>query len=293
MLAVLKISRPLFRLQPGASPRSVAGALLDWLQPLWVASADNQLPPLIGLAGAQGSGKTTLSKALVVQAAERGIDVLTLSLDDFYFGRARRQRLARELHPLFATRGVPGTHDLALLDDVLGTLAAGAEGWRGLRLPRFDKGRDTRLPPSRWRHLQCPPQLIVLEGWCVGTPPQDAAALVEPINTLEREEDPAGVWRRAVNRALVDYQALWHRLDRLVMLRAPSWQAVARWRAQPEQALLARGAPQAMDAMALKRFLMHYERLTRHALACVPERADLLLQLDAQRRIVRVTQRRH
>ena len=75
--------------------------------------------PLIGIAGAQGSGKTTLARA----AAER-LGAAHLSLDDVYLTRAERQALAREVHPLFAVRGPPGTHDLALLEGALAALRA-------------------------------------------------------------------------------------------------------------------------------------------------------------------------
>ncbi len=68
-----------------------------------------------GLAGLQGSGKSTLAAQLCAALTQRGIATLAMSLDDFYFGRGERKRLARDVHPLLATRGVPGTHDLDLL----------------------------------------------------------------------------------------------------------------------------------------------------------------------------------
>jgi D-glycerate 3-kinase len=111
-----------------------------------------------------------------------------LSIDDFYFGRAARLRLARDVHPLLATRGVPGTHDVDLL---LGTLDAlrKATPRRPARVPRFDKGMDTRVAPSRWPSIARMPGIVILEGWCIGVPPQSAAALGRPINPLERGED--------------------------------------------------------------------------------------------------------
>lgn len=102
-------------------------------------------PWLAGLSGLQGSGKSTLAEQLASVLTHAGIATLALSLDDFYFGRRERARLARDVHPLLATRGVPGTHDLALLDDTLddlGHASAQHPAW----VPRFDKGRDTRMP---------------------------------------------------------------------------------------------------------------------------------------------------
>lgn len=206
-----------------------------------------------------------------------------LALDDFYLGRRGRARLAREAHPLLATRGVPGTHDPALLGRVLDELAR-ASARHPARIPRFDKGRDTRLPPSRWRSVDQPPHLILLEGWCVGVPAQEPHELAAPINALERTEDRDGRWRGWVNARLgADYAALWRRLDRLLVLEAPDFAVVRRWRDEPERALRLRRAPQAMDASALRRFVMHYERLSRHALRVLPERADLRVLLNADR----------
>ena len=85
----------------------------------------SSLPQVVGICGAQGSGKSTLVAALAERLAEEGIAAATLSLDDLYFTRAERLRLASEVHPLFATRGVPGTHDIALGLGVLDALARG------------------------------------------------------------------------------------------------------------------------------------------------------------------------
>src|SRR5689334_11864372 len=77
----------------------------------------------IGINGAQGSGKSTLA-ALLHDLLEDGAGLRTvvLSIDDFYRTRAERQGLAREVHPLLETRGVPGTHDVALARHVLARL---------------------------------------------------------------------------------------------------------------------------------------------------------------------------
>lgn len=175
---------------------------------------------LVGLSGLQGSGKSTFAHQLAAAANLRGCACIALSLDDFYFGRRERLRLARDVHPLLATRGVPGTHDIGLLHATLDALAT-ATPTRPLRLPRFDKGHDTRVSPSRWSLVTAPPRLVLLEGWCVGLPPQSAAALRRPLNALERDEDRGGLWRDWVNTQLAgDYAATWHRLDRLVLLRS-------------------------------------------------------------------------
>jgi D-glycerate 3-kinase len=253
-----------------------------------LAGRDRALPRLIGLSGLQGSGKSTLAAQLVAQARIAGIEALALSIDDFYFGRAARLRLARDVHPLLATRGVPGTHDIGLLLQTLAALqTASAEA--PARVPRFDKGRDTRLPPSLWRRVARAPHLIILEGWCVGVPAQSATALRRPLNRLEREEDRDARWRGWVNMQLArHYAPLWQRLDRLVMLQAPDYAIVTRWRDEQERVLRARAAPRAMSPTALRRFLMYYERLSRQALRTLPAIADLRVVLDSKRRVRRL-----
>ncbi|MGS8551731.1 hypothetical protein ACFKPW_25820, partial [Salmonella enterica subsp. enterica serovar Minnesota] len=81
-------------------------------------------------------------------------------------------------------------------------------------------------------------------------------------------------------KQLRSYQPLWRKLDALIVLQAPSWDIVRKWRSQQEEELLARHAPLAMDAEAMVRFLAHYERLSRHALATLPELADTTVEYD-------------
>jgi D-glycerate 3-kinase len=45
-----------------------------------------------------------------------------------------------------------------------------------------------------------------------------------------------------------------------------------------------------MDAAGIARFIQHYERLTRHILAEMPARADLLVRLGADRSPLAITQ---
>jgi D-glycerate 3-kinase len=248
-------------------------------------------PWLIGLSGLQGSGKSTLAAQLVAAARRERIDALAMSIDDFYLGHGARLRLARDVHPLLATRGVPGTHDVRLLVDTLDALQR-ARADRPASVPRFDKGRDTRLPPSRWRRIARRPDLVILEGWCVGVPRQASTVLQRPHNRLERVEDADARWRTWVNTQLsLCYVPLWQQLDRLILLQAPSFAVVMRWRDEQERALRARHAPRAMSPAALRRFLMYYERLSRHALRTLPATADLRIVLDTSRRVQRLVAR--
>ena len=236
---------------------------------------------VLAISGVQGSGKTTLAAQLVVQARGHGMRVVALSIDDFYLGQRARRQLGRDIHPLLATRGPPGTHDVALACEVLDRLRDG----QPTRLPRFDKLADRRLPPSRWTSAR-DTDLVVLEGWFLKTPMQAAAQLLAPINALERDEDRDGAWRRYCNDALGRaYPPLWSRLQRLLLLQAPGFDVVTGWRWQQEQALQAVNPRRlAMTRPQVERFVQLFERISRHALRTLPAIADRVVEVDAQRR---------
>jgi len=244
---------------------------------------------IVGLCGAQGSGKSTASAAVAHQLSDAGCKVLLLSLDDLYLPLHARQALARGIHPLLRVRGVPGTHDLPLGEAVFA--AAAKPG--AIHVPRFDKASDDRAPQAQWPVVQGPVDLVLLEGWCVGAAPQAPQALAAPINALERDEDADGRWRRHVNAQLAGpYQRFFASLDDLILLAAPEFDIVAGWRRQQEaqlrQHLLETGADpgRAMSDAQIDRFVLHYERLTRHILNEMPQRADLVLRLDGERRLI-------
>ncbi len=260
-----------------------AAALVDriggWIEHRMLRQGGEGAMPIIGVAGCQGSGKSTLARGL----AER-FGAATLSLDDVYLTKSERAEKARAVHPLFATRGPPGTHDLALLHAVLDRLTTAGPADR-TALPRFDKLADDRAAEAVWPVATGQPRAIVLEGWCLGATPQDPLALAQPINGLEREADPGGVWRSEVNAALArDYGAVTRRLDALVFLKAPGFDVVLDWRCEQEAGLTGRRVSDTRRA-ALRRFVQHYERLTRHMLdgGIAP---NLTVTLDADRGIV-------
>ena len=270
---------------PTASPEPDPRALAAALDQIDRARSKPSLgPAVIGLCGAQGSGKSTLAAAMQRTLVADGARAAVLSIDDLYLTRAERVALAHEVHPLLATRGVPGTHDIGL---GLALFAALDNGQR-VRLPRFDKAADDRVPESDWPIVEQPLDVLIFEGWCVGARPQADAALARPVNTLEATEDRDGIWRRHANAALAGrYRQLFARIERLILLAAPSFAVVRRWRGEQEAALRAERPDGAalQDAAALDRFIQHYERLTRHILDDMPGYADLVLRLDDDRKV--------
>lgn len=274
-------------------------ALLPHSLPLAAELAARQrakaAPLVVGIQGPQGAGKSTLTALLqCVLRDVGGMSVATLSIDDLYLTRAERAELAARVHPLFITRGVPGTHDVALGVQVLDALTRPGN----VAIPRFDKGNDDRAPARSWPLLSGPCDLVLFEGLWIGLPPIAEADLVEPFNALEGREDPHALWRGHANRALArDYPALFARCELLIHLQVPDFACVKRWRGGAEQALRARleaahaDTSRLMDAAQLARFFDHYERFSAHAMREMPRLADVILQLDVQHRVEAVRRR--
>jgi D-glycerate 3-kinase len=266
-----------------------------WFSPLADALAEHQNSAgkilLIGINGSQGSGKTTLCDYLcAVLAARHDLAAVALSLDDFYHTRARRERLARQVHPLLATRGVPGTHDSGLLQQTLDQLLD-PERRDPVAIPRFDKAQDDRRPRSDWDAAGPEVAIVLLEGWCLGATAVPEQELATPVNALERDEDGDGRWRRHVNLALErEFEPLYQRIDRWVMLQAPSFDCVYHWRLQQERKLAADTPSPAtnrvMDSAGIERFIQFFQRLTQQCLAQMPARVDYLYELDRDREVV-------
>lgn len=267
-------------------------ALIDVYIPLAACLAkqadDYRATRIIGVNGAQGSGKSTLCKLLQI-VLEEGFAkrVTTFSIDDIYLTHAERETLAEKSHPLLKTRGVPGTHDVELGLQLLTDLR-GIEAGQSINIPVFDKSIDDRSPEKDFRQVTGPIDLVLFEGWCVGAKPQRDPALALPVNSLERLEDPDQVWRRYVNEQLEnDYKWLFEEIDFLIMLKIPGISSVMEWRSKQERKLAkaSPGGHKIMDTAALQRFIMHYERLTKAMLTEMPDRADLVLKLNRNQQI--------
>jgi D-glycerate 3-kinase len=254
--------------------------LANWLRGKTAGST----PFLLGINGAQGTGKTTLAAYLSLSLGESGErNVAILAIDDFYLTKAERRKLATAVHPLLETRGVPGTHDIPMLRASLARLRELGAGER-IRLPRFDKATDDRANESSWPAVAGPVDLVILEGWCVGSVAEPEENLDAAVNELETERDADGRWRRYVNERLrSDYAELFAELDALVFLQAPGFEAIHRWRLKQEQKLADSAGTHAdgiMNEQQVAAFIRYFERITRHNLEAVRSNADIVLELD-------------
>ena len=219
---------------------------------------------IIFIAGPQGVGKSTAMAALT--AALPGS--VALALDDFYLTRAEREALARDVHKLFATRGPPGTHDIALLMGTLTRLRDAGPDER-VAVPAFDKAADDRRAPDDWTVVPGAPRVIFVEGWLLGVAADPAAAEAPPLNAVEAE-DADGTWRAYQEAELAGpYARLWDMADAFIYLDAPGFASVHDWRIEQEETT--RGlAPGTLDAARrdwVARFILHYQRLTERLLA--------------------------
>lgn len=248
----------------------------------------------VGLNGSQGSGKSTLADFLQTYLHDKHkLNVVVLSMDDFYLNQSQRLDLSVKVHPLFKTRGVPGTHNIAHAKQLLNALGKTSGQ---LALPLFNKATDNPKPEKLWPITQTPVDIVIFEGWCWGVEAQDDARLSTPINELERCEDETAVWRRYVNRQLAArYQPLYAFMDFWIMLKAPSFKDVYTWRAEQEQKLIAATTDDntqgLMDPQQIYRFIQYYQRLTEHSLVTLADKCDVVFELDQSRRIVKVKSR--
>jgi len=277
-------------------PESFARTATEFYVPLarWVEQrladwAGNE-PYVLGINGAQGSGKSTLADFIrEYLAVTHDRRTVILSIDDLYLTRVERQALAKDVHPMLATRSVPGTHDVELGLSVIGSLKKLEQG-QSFRVPRFDKSTDDRVPESDWTEVNDPVDLIILEGWCVGSTPVPDDELSIAINDLEASEDPDGTWRRYVNQQLKEiYPPLFELIDALVLMSVPDFDCVLRWRTEQEEKLAAGTSARGTQVMAksqIRRFIQQCERITMRNLKSLGASADVRLQLGQDHQVV-------
>jgi D-glycerate 3-kinase len=239
-------------------------------------------PPIVGVAGPQGSGKTTLVKAYAAFHPRTA----HFSLDDVYLPASYRRLIAQSVHPLFATRGPPGTHNLTQFNETLDELSEATDRAQTI-LPAFDKVTDNPVHSSHRPVFHGKPSVILVDGWCLGAAAQTDEDLAAPINVLEAEKDKDAVWRKEINANLSGaYQLSFGRLDAIVSLCAPSFEIINDWRCEQEEGLLNRDLTDA-ERLRVALFVQHFERITRHMMAG-GRRADIEVQLDPHRNVTEI-----
>jgi D-glycerate 3-kinase len=242
----------------------------------------------IGVNGAQGTGKSTISKFLKEYLKDSyNLSVLVISLDDLYKTKSEREILSKKIHPLLKTRGVPGTHDVDLGYKSIKSFLDNSTN--ELFCPRFNKNIDDRYEKDKWHILDTNTDIIILEGWCVGASHQKISDLIEPINDLEKNHDKDSVWRTYVNNVLqYDYQKLFSLCSYLIMLKPPSFQSIYEWRHQQEDKICNQSAYK-MNKEQVINFVQYFQRLTVWMLDDLPSKSDILIEFDKNHLIKKIS----
>ncbi len=253
----------------------------------WIYSTykKNNKTKVIGLSGGQGAGKSTITGILkFILKRKYGLDLCVFSIDDFYKTKAERRRMSKKIHPLFLTRGVPGTHDLSLINKTIRRLKR--RNFKTVLIPKFDKSIDDRFRKSKWQKIKNPPDIIIFEGWCIGARHQKNSDLKKSLNSIERKHDTNLSWRKVVNNHLKNqYRKLFSKIDKLVYLKAPNFEHIFKWRLLQEQKMkLTSKTKKIMSKSQVKEFIMFYERITRHMMKDFSKISDLTIFLDKNHR---------
>ncbi len=256
--------------------------LSEWIYSIY--KKDNKIK-IIGLAGGQGAGKSTITEILkFIFKKKYALNLCCFSIDDFYKTKAERIKMSKKVHPLFLIRGVPGTHDLGLVNKIIKKLKA--KKFKTVLIPKFDKSVDDRSKKSKWQKIKKRPDIIIFEGWCVGARHQKDSELKKSLNYIEKKYDLNLVWRKTVNYYLKNqYKKLFNKLDKLVYLKAPDFGWIFRWRLHQEQKMkLTSKSKKTMSKTGVRNFIMYYERLTKHMMRDLKNISDLAIYLDTKHR---------
>ena len=244
----------------------------------------------LGFSGAQGSGKTTVVKILKIilkKFFKRKIHVS--SIDDFYKTLKDRNKMSYTAHPLFKTRGVPGTHDINLIKKFFYFIKR--KNFKKTKLPKFDKSIDDRLKKKYWLNVKERPEIVILEGWCVGAQPQPNFLIKKPINILEKYEDQDLIWRKHVNEKLKrEYKKLFAMIDCYIFMKIPNFNMVFKWRLLQENKLrkVLRYKKKIMSYNEIKRFIMFYQRITLQMIKDLSKSASVVMLLKKNHEIKKV-----
>jgi len=237
------------------------------------------------IAGSQGSGKSTLTAVLkLVLEKFYKKKVMLLSIDDYYLSKNKRLKLSKKIHPLLITRGVPGTHNIAALrKDIINFQKKKFP----IVAPLFNKLKDDI---SSKKKIIKKAEILLLEGWCCGSTPINREYLFNNINHLESTLDKNKLWRQYYNSQLQkDYKKVFSLFDQQIYIQAPSFTYILKWRnAQEKSNALKSKDEKFMKKTDLRKFIQHYEKLTKWMIKTMPAKADMLIKIDKNQKIKKV-----
>ena len=244
----------------------------------------------LGFSGGQGSGKTTVAKILkIILKKFFKREIYVSSIDDFYKTLKDRNEMSHTIHPLFKTRGVPGTHDISLVKKFFDFIKK--KNFKKFKLPKFDKSMDERLKKKYWSNIKKRPEIVILEGWCVGAKPQSNSIINKSINVLEKYEDKHLIWRKYANEKLKkEYKKLFAMIDHFIFMKIPNFNVVYEWRLLQESKLRKKShsSKKIMSYNEIKRFIMFYERITLQMIKDLSKSASVVIFLKTNHKIKKI-----
>ena len=259
----------------------------------WISKKAKKKGPLIvGLAGGQGSGKTTISSILsLILKKYFKLKVFKISIDDFYKTKKQREILSKNKHSLLLTRGVPGTHDIKIMLDFFRKIKT--KNLKSLKLPKFNKANDDRYKKKHWYKLKSRPDVVIFEGWCVGDKPQSLRLLKKPINAIEKAYDKSLKWRRFVNLQLkTNYKKLYSQLDSLLYLKVKNFNLLKKWRIKQEEKLWLKAKSRKnlkiMNKKEVINFMQTYQRITEQMFKDAPKYSSIIMNLNKNHQIHKI-----
>ena len=259
----------------------------------WISKkAKKKSPLIVGLAGGQGSGKTTISSIIsLILKKYFKLKVFKISIDDFYKTKKQREILSKNKHSLLITRGVPGTHDINIMLDFFRKIKT--KNFKSLKLPKFNKANDDRYKKKHWYKLKSRPDVVIFEGWCVGAKPQSLRLLKKPINALEKAYDKSLKWRRFVNLQLkTNYKKLYSQLDSLLYLKVKNFNLLKKWRIKQEEKLWLKSKSRKnlkiMNKKEVINFMQTYQRITEQMFKDAPKYSSIIMNLNKNHQIHKI-----
>ena len=256
----------------------------------WISNnTDKKKPYLVGLAGGQGTGKTTTSSLIrIILTKFFKLKVFKISIDDFYKTRKERLNLSKRIHPLLLVRGVPGTHDINMMLNFFKKIKS--KKFKRLKLPTFNKAIDDRFNKKYWYNLKNKPDVVIFEGWCVGAKSEKPTTLKKTINSMEKMKDQKQIWRKYVNQQLKSkYKNLYSQLNCLIFLKAKNFTLLQKWRLKQERKLRAKYKKKTnlkiMSEGDVINFMQTYQRITQNMFRYMPKYASIILNLSSNHQI--------
>jgi len=256
----------------------------------WINNkTDKKKPYFVGLAGGQGTGKTTTSSLIMIILIKYfKLKVFRISIDDFYKTRKERINLSKKVHPMLLTRGVPGTHDINMMLNFFKKVKS--KNFKRFKLPTFNKAIDDRFNKKYWYDLKDKPDVIIFEGWCVGAKSEKKNSLMKSINSMEKSKDQKKIWRRYVNQQLkTKYKKLYSQLNCLIFLKANNFKLLQKWRLKQERKLWLNSKKNSnlkiMNKEDVINFMQTYQRITQNMFKYMPKYASIILSLNSNHQI--------